>query len=75
MATTDNRISWIKERISIALGLEDGLFDELLEREERLAEKELTAFCDTPKLAPSNVIVFYSQVSQVEKEIEIEEGE
>ena len=73
----DNRVKWIQNVLFTGLGLKDEvLFRELLERNERENEKQLLELLDKPtsNSVYSSALIFYSKVSQVEREIEIEEG-
>ena len=73
----DNRVKWMQNVLFTGLGLKDEvLFRELLERNERENEKQLLELLDKPTSNPvySSALIFYSKVSQVEREIEIEEG-
>lgn len=69
----DLRIGWIKERVVVSLTLpEDGLvFDELLKREGGKAKNELLSLLEG---TGGSSVTFYSLVTEVEKEVEIEEG-
>lgn len=74
----DNRIKWIKKLVYTGLGLvDDSLFTELLERDEHQSEKLLKKFLDNTADSSSlysSALIFYSIVSEVTREVEIEEG-
>ena len=71
----DLRVGWIKERVLVSLNLpEDGLvFDELLRKDGGKAKNQLLSFLEGTGDQGSSV-TFYSLVSEVEREVEIEEG-
>lgn len=75
----DPRIAWMKERVLISLDLpEDGLiFDDLMKRDGGKAKGELLSLLDgaDEQEAKGKSVTFYSLVTEVEKEVEVEEGE
>ena len=72
----DLRVVWMRDRVYAALGLQDeGLFRELLAREEGRAERELLAYLDQPaEQLQSSAILFLARkvVVDVEQEDEPE---
>jgi dynein heavy chain len=74
----DLRVVWMRDRVYAALGLQDeGLFRELLAREEGRAERELLAYLDQPaEQLQSSAILFLARkvVVDVEQEEEPEES-
>ena len=69
----------MKERLLISLDLpEDGLiFDDLMKRDGGKAKGELLSLLDgaDEREAKGKSVTFYSLVTEVEKEVEVEEGE
>ena len=71
----DTRLSWIQERVFSALGLSNKeLFSELLSRDARSMEKKLLLALDQPSEKYSSAMIFYALVTDVEREVEVEEG-
>ncbi len=74
----DTRISWIKRRLYTGLGLKDDvLFKELLERDDRKNEQFLNELLNNPAsnvALYSSALIFYAVVSEVIREVEVEEG-
>ena len=71
----DTRLSWIRERVFAALGLSsEELFSELLSRDARSMEKELVLALDQQREKYSSAMIFYTLVTDVEREVEVEEG-
>ena len=68
----------MKGLLFASLGLsENVLFTELLERDERKNEKLLTELLDGPTKdinLYSSALIFYAVVSEVTREVEVEEG-
>ena len=72
----DQRVVWMKERVYAALGLHDEtLFEDLLQREDKWAERELLGYLDQPVAQYSPALVFYPLEGEVEEEVEVVEGE
>ena len=71
----DLRIAWMRERILTGLEIEKSVFNDLLVRDEHKVEKELLELLDNPSSVNSSAMIFYSLVSEVEREVEIEEGQ
>ena len=72
----DLRVAWIKDKVYAGLGLKDeALFKELLSREEGRAKRELVSLLDASREQLSGSIIFYPLVTEVEREVEVEEGE
>ena len=72
----DQRVMWMKERVYAALGLHDErLFEDLLQREDKWAERELLGYLDQPVAQYSPAVVFYPLEGEVEEEVEVVEGE
>ena len=72
----DQRVVWMKERVYAALGLHDEkLFEDLLQREDKWAERELLGYLDQPVAQYSPAVVFYPLEGEVEEEVEVVEGE
>lgn len=72
----DLRVAWMKEKVYAGLGLkEEALFKELLSRDEGRAKRELVALLDASGEQLSSSIIFYSLETEVEREVEVEEGE
>ena len=72
----DLRVAWMKEKVYAGLGLkEEALFKELLARDEGRAKRELVALLDASGEQLSSSIIFYSLETEVEREVEVEEGE
>ena len=71
----DIRLVWIQERVHSALGLSNkDLFSELLSRDDHSMEKQMLLALDHPKEKYSNALIFYTLVTDVEREVEVEEG-
>ncbi len=71
----DYRVSWMKERVFIALGLrEDKLFLELLSRDEQKASRELVSCLDRKLDGYSPAMLFYPLEHEVEEVVEVIEG-
>lgn len=71
----DTRLSWIREQVYSALGLRDkDLFSELLSRDARRMEKQLLHALDQPSEKYSSALIFYTLVTDAEREVEVEEG-
>ena len=74
----DVRIRWIQRRVYAGLGLKDDvIFKELLERDDRRNEQFLNELLNGPANNVdlfSSALIFYSVVSEVVREIEVEEG-
>ena len=71
----DQRVVWMKERVYAALGLHDETFEDLLQREDKWAERELLGYLDQPVAQYSPAVVFYRLEGEVEEEVEDVEGE
>ena len=71
----DLRIAWMRERILTGLEIEKSVFNDLLLRDEHKVEKELLELLNNPNSVNSSAMIFYSLVSEVEREVEIEEGQ
>ena len=72
----DLRISWMKERVVVGLNLpEDRVFHELLSRENGQPHKLLMEALDQTNRVSPGALIFYSLVSEVEREEEVEEGQ
>ncbi|XP_064619187.1 dynein axonemal heavy chain 10-like isoform X2 [Lineus longissimus] len=69
----DPRIEWIRDRVYLALDIEDPeVFDELLNRDDGISEREVAAFLnDNPEETPS-ALLFYKNVVEEEEEVEVE---
>lgn len=66
---------WMKEHVYAALGLhEDGLFEDLLQREGNWAKRELLDYLDQPAPQYSPAVLFYPLEGEVEIEEEVVEG-
>ena len=71
----DSRIKWIKSCVYTALVLnDDELFENLLGRDGRKAEKELVAFLDLPSEEYPPAVLFYCIMHGVEEMVEVVEG-
>lgn len=71
----DQRVVWMKDRVYAALGLrDDKLFEGLLQREDKWAERELLGYLDQPVAQYSPAVVFYPLEGEVEEEVEVVEG-
>lgn len=71
----DQRVVWMKERVYAALGLrDDKLFADLLQRDDKWAERELLGYLDQPVAQYSPAVVFYPLEGEVEEEVEVVEG-
>lgn len=71
----DSRIKWIKSCVYTALDLEkDELFENLLNRDERKAQKELVALLDKPSEEYPPALIFYCITHAVEEMVEVVEG-
>ena len=72
----DYRIVWMKSRVYTALGLtDDSLFDNMLARGESEMTQELLVSLDKPSKQYSPSLIFYPLHRNVEKMVEIVEGE
>jgi hypothetical protein len=71
----DPRIEWIRDRVYLALDIDDPeVFDELLNRDDGISEREVAAFLnDNPEETPS-ALLFYKTVVEKEEEVEVECG-
>ena len=71
----DQRVVWMKDRVYAALRLrDDKLFEGLLQREDKWAERELLGYLDQPVAQYSPAVVFYPLEGEVEEEVEVVEG-
>ena len=72
----DLRVAWMKERVYAGLYLSDHrLFTDLLVREDGRASRDLTAMLESETELLSDSIIFYPLVTELEREVEVEEGE
>lgn len=71
----DERIEWIRNQVYLALDIKEvDVFEELLDREDGLWERELGKFLnDTPDENESSVL-FYKITKEEEEEVEVECG-
>lgn len=71
----DERIDWIRHQIYLGLDIkENEVFEELLDRDDGIWERELGKFLnDTPEDNESSV-VFYKITKEEEEEVEVECG-
>ncbi len=78
MADLDTRLLWIKKLVYTGLGLKDDeLFKELIEKEEKKNAKLLYDLLNSATKENglySSALIFYSLVSEITREIEVEEG-
>ena len=66
----------MKERVIVGLNLPgDRVFHELLSRENGQAHKLLTGALDQTNGVSPGALIFYSLISEVEREEEVEEGQ
>lgn len=71
----DPRFEWIKDQVNLALNIkENEVFDDLLERDDGLYERQLGKFLnDTPEEEESSLL-FYKIIREEEEEVEVECG-
>ena len=71
----DERIEWIRNQVYLALDIKElEVFEELLDRDDGLWERELGKFLnDTPDENESSVL-FYKITKEEEEEVEVECG-
>ena len=78
MAVLDTRLLWIKKLVYTGLGLKDDeLFKELIEKEEKKNAKLLYDLLNSATKENglySSALIFYSLVSEITREVEVEEG-
>lgn len=71
----DPRFEWIAKQVNLALGIsEKDVFDDFLEREDGLYERQLSKFLnDTPE-ENENSIIFYKVIREEEEDVVVECG-
>ena len=71
----DERIQWIQKQVFLALDIKElEVFEELLDRDDGLLERQLGKFLnDTPEENESSVL-FYKITKEEEEEVEVECG-
>lgn len=71
----DPRFEWIRERVNLSLDVKDSsVFEDLLERDDGLCERELAKFLnETPEEAQATIL-FYKIVKEEEEEVEVDCG-
>ncbi|XP_076108254.1 dynein axonemal heavy chain 10-like isoform X2 [Mytilus galloprovincialis] len=69
----DPRFEWIAKQVNLALGIsEKDVFDDFLEREDGLYERQLSKFLnDTPE-ENENSIIFYKVIREEEEDVVVE---
>ena len=71
----DPRVEWIRDRVYLALDIQDpDVFEELLNREDGEAERGLSKFLNETPDGTESSVLFYKIVNEEEEEVEIECG-
>ncbi|XP_064612357.1 LOW QUALITY PROTEIN: dynein axonemal heavy chain 10-like [Liolophura sinensis] len=69
----DPRFEWIRERVNLSLDIKDSsVFEDLLERDDGLCERELAKFLNETPEETQSAILFYKIVQEEEEEIEVD---
>lgn len=72
----DPRIEWLRDRVYLALDIEEGrVFEELLERDDGEAERAIANFLNKTPEENEQAVVFYKNTIEEEEEVEVECGE
>ena len=71
----DARIEWLRDRVFLALNIQDvNVFDELLNRDDGEPERDIAKFLNETPEDGKSAILFYKIVKEEEIEVEIECG-
>ena len=72
----DPRIEWVRDRVTLALKIEDPeVFEDLLNRDDGEPERDIAKFLNETPEDNKSAILFYKVVQEEEEEIEVECGE
>ena len=71
----DPRIEWIRDKLYLALDIQDPeVFEELLNRDDGECERDIAKFLNETPTEELSAVLFYKIVKEEEEEVEVECG-
>ena len=72
----DPRIEWVRDRVNLALHIQDPeVFEDLLNRDDGEPERDIAKFLNETPEDDKSALLFYKIIQEEEEEVEVECGE